>query len=278
MKVAVFSDVQGNLPAFEVAIGHILAWDPDLVVMAGDLVNRGPASRPCLERFDDLRRTRAWIPIRGNHEDWVLHCGREKPSDPIDAQVRRFADWTYRQIAHLQAAMSGWPDHLCFQGASQNTWVHITHGTMAGNRDGISPSVGADRLEGKLPDDIALFVTAHTHKPLQRHFKGIDILNVGSVGSPFDGDIRASYGQLELLGGRWHTRIVRLAYDRRRTERDFLESGFLTDGGPLARIVFEEWRRAQLLMPTWHEHYLPAVRAGEVGLGRSVDLFLESIG
>ncbi|NJO56069.1 MAG: metallophosphoesterase, partial [Rhodospirillales bacterium] len=38
MKVAIFSDVQANLPAMEVAVERILDWDPDLVVMDGDLV------------------------------------------------------------------------------------------------------------------------------------------------------------------------------------------------------------------------------------------------
>jgi len=63
MKVAVFSDVQGNLPALEVAVEHILDWGPDMVVMAGDLVNRGPSSRACLGLFDPLRRERGWLPL-----------------------------------------------------------------------------------------------------------------------------------------------------------------------------------------------------------------------
>ena len=44
MKIAVFSDVQGNLAAFETVVEHIQAWRPDLVLMNGDLVNRGPSS------------------------------------------------------------------------------------------------------------------------------------------------------------------------------------------------------------------------------------------
>jgi len=277
MRVAVFSDVQGNLPAFEVVIDHILRWDPDMVVMAGDLVNRGPSSRSCVETFGALRSSRGWLPIRGNHEDWVLRCGCEPPTDPIDAQVRRFADWTYREIADIAEALLDWPDHLCFHGSPPESWVHVTHGTMVGNRDGISPSTEDDGLVGKLPEDISLFVTAHTHKPLKRYFEGVEILNVGSVGSPFDGDVRASYGQLELRHGRWYTRIVRLEYARDRAERDFHDSGFLDEGGDLARVVFEEWRRARLLMPTWHRLYLSAVRDGGISLDAAVDQFLASL-
>ncbi len=274
MRVAVFSDVQGNYPAMEAALDHIQDWSPDLVVMAGDLVNRGPSSRTCLDRFLTLYRSRGWLPVRGNHEDWVIRCGRERPLNRVDAEMRRFADFSFAQVADIAETMAAWPDHLCFHGSTRNSWVQVSHGTMAGNRNGITAAVPDEALHDKLPEDIDLFVTAHTHRPLTRHYKGTDILNVGSVGSPFDGDIRASYGQLEFHNGRWRTRIQRLDYDRARTRRDFLESGFVHEGGPLARIIFLEWQTARLLMPSWHRRYGDAVRAGEIGLDKAVDDFM----
>jgi predicted phosphodiesterase len=275
MKVAVFSDVQGNLPAMEVAVEHILDWDPDLVVMAGDLINRGPSSRACLDLFEPLRRRRGWLPLQGNHEAWVLRCGRERPRDALDAEMRRIADWTFHQLVAIEESLLGWPDHLSFHADAEDSWVHVTHGSMAGNRLGVSASVSDEDLRGRLPQDVAVFVGAHTHKPLQRQHGRTQILNVGSIGSPFDGDVRASYGQLELRGGRWHTQILRLDYDRRRTERDFVESGFIEQGGPLARIIFEEWRRARVLLADWHHRYREAVQSGEITLERAVVEFLQ---
>jgi predicted phosphodiesterase len=277
MRVAVFSDVQGNRPALEVAVDHILAWRPDLVVMAGDLVNRGPSSLACLEQFDLLRQSEGWLPVQGNHEEWVLRCGSEAPVDDLDAEMRRFADWTFRQIGGAAEKLRGWPDHLSFHAPGGDDWVHVAHGTLAGNRDGVSPSMSDPNLRGRIPAGVALFVTAHTHKPLQRLIDGIQVVNVGSVGSPFDGDPRASYGQMEYVRGRWQSRIVRLGYDRQRTARDFWESGFFDEGGPLAWIVFEEWRRARLLMPTWNKRYRPAVRARGISLEQAVSAFLTTL-
>jgi predicted phosphodiesterase len=274
VKVAVFSDVQGNLPAMEAAVAHIEGWAPDLVVMAGDLINRGPSSGPCLARFQALQGKGGWLPVRGNHEDWVLHCGRRPPVTELEARMRRFADLAFSQIAGMAHGLADWPHHLCLGGRAAGDWVHVTHGTLAGNRDGISASVADADLHGRLPDDIALFVTAHTHKPLIRLYRGVTIVNVGSVGSPFDGDPRASYAQLERRDGRWRARIVRFGYDRAAAERDFSESGFIDEGGPLARVIFEEWRSARLLMPAWHRRYRSAVEHGEIGLERSVDEFL----
>jgi len=276
MKVAVFSDVQGNLPAMEETIEHILAWGPELVVMAGDLINRGPSSRACLNRFEALRRDRGWLPIRGNHETWVLRCGRERPRDALDAAMRRFADHTFQEISAVEGKLSDWPDHISFHAETESSWVHVAHGSMAGNRVGVSATVTDAELLRRLPEEISLFVGAHTHKPLQRRLGSIRILNVGSVGSPFDSDVRASYGQLEFRGGRWHTRIIRLPYDRARTERDFVESGFIEQGGPLARIIFEEWRQARVLLAGWHRRYMEAIKRGEIDLENAVVEYLES--
>lgn len=277
MKVIVFSDVQGNLPALESAIEQILAWGPDLVIMAGDLINRGPSSLACLERFDELRRTCGWLPIRGNHEVWVQRCGREPPRDALEAEMRRFADWTYRQIQPRLELLQGWPDHLCFHAATDQSWVHVTHGTMLSNREGITGELPDEALRGTLPPDLALFVTAHTHRPLVRMLDGTPILNVGSVGSPFDGDPRGSLARLTFARGGWQWEIQRFHYDRERAERDFWDLGFIDQGGPLARILYEEWRRARLLMPLWRRDFEPAVLAGEYALERSVDLFLKSL-
>lgn len=276
MKVAIFSDVQANLPAMQTAVEQILDRHPDLVIMDGDLVNRGPSSLACVELFDSLRREHGWLPVKGNHESWILRCAHHAPRDELEADMRRFADWTYAQMRTRLAAIEDWPDHLCFHGSHDDSWVHVTHGTMAGNRFGISAGVADEDIRGNIPMDIALFVTAHTHRPLHRELDGIPILNVGSVGSPFDGDVRGSYALLEERNGRWDWEIVRFDYDRARAERDFRESGFIEEGGPLASILFEEWRQARLLMPYWRREFEPAVLSGERDLRGTVDEFLRS--
>jgi hypothetical protein len=277
MRVAVFSDVQANLQAMQVVVDDILAWRPHLVVMNGDLVNRGPTNLPCLELFDALRRRRAWLPLRGNHEDWVMHCAEQPPDSPVEADMRRFTDWAAQELGEKRALMSDWPDHLSFPGPKGEHWVHVTHGSMKGNRLGVSQNVSEAELAERLPEDVALFVGAHTHKALHRRFRGMEIINVGSVGSPFDGDTRASYGRLEYRNSGWHSEIVRLSYDRAATERAFRDSGFLDQGGPLALIIFEEWNRARMLIRFWSAQYQEAVLAGEIELQWSVERFLSGI-
>ncbi len=276
MKIAVFSDVQGNLPAMENAVEHIRAWRPDLVIMNGDLVNRGPSSADCLTLLDGLRNVAGWLPVRGNHEDFILHCKTHPPTSEVDAGMRRFADWTTQQLGDLTELLRDWPDHLCLQGPGDD-WVHITHGCLAGNRIGISASTPDADLSERVPDDVELFVVAHTHKPLEREFRGVRIINVGSVGSPFDGDPRSCYARIEHRNSGWNTEFVRLEYDREHAARNFHESGFLDQGGPLAGFVFEEWRRARLMMPLFNQRYQKPLAQGDIELEQAVTDFLKSL-
>jgi len=278
MRIAVFSDVQANLQAMEVVTDDILRWDPDITITAGDLVNRGPSNLECVRLFDRLRREYGWLPVQSNHEEWVLRCLAEPPGSELEGQMRRFTDWAANQIGREHAFMlEGWADHLALEGPDHH-WVHVTHGSMAGNRVGVSASVDDHQLDERLPEDVALFIGGHTHKVHRRHHKGTEVVNVGSVGSPFDGDTRASYGRFEFRDGRWHTQLVRLPYDRAMTDRQFRDSGFIDGGGPLARIIYEEWRRADMLIRHWAQQYQPAVMAGELGLEESVDIFLSGVG
>ena len=65
-KIAVLADIHGNLAALHALIEDLERWSPDLVVVAGDIVNRGPQSGPCLDLVLRLVVERGWRVIRVN--------------------------------------------------------------------------------------------------------------------------------------------------------------------------------------------------------------------
>lgn len=272
MKLAVLSDVHGNLPALEAVAEDLLRWRPDRIVVNGDLINRGPNSRACLQL---LQREFPTIELlKGNHEDFVLSCG-QRDDDPAHPSfdLRRFAHWTHAQLGEALHEIAQWRDHLdetVIEGAT----LHITHASRRGKRDGISPRTRDDELPEKLGERRTLFVTSHTHKPLIRPFDGTLIVNTGSVGSPSDHDPRAAYGRIEFDGSTWHAKIVRLAYDQARALHDFEESGFIEQGGPLTRLMREELRHARVFVGPWNERYLHAVQEGAIDVASAVQQFL----
>ncbi len=277
MRILAFSDLQANLPALEALLDIIERRRPDGVLMNGDLVNRGPRSRDCLRRYQAAADAR-WVSLRGNHEDYVLRCRAHPPATPAEAALRRFTDWTVRQLGAAADALRPWGDHWRLSPTAGGHWLHATHGSLAGNRRGILPHTPDSELDGLVPRRAELFVTAHTHRPLLRHWQGRLICNLGSAGSPFDGDPRGSYALLTWRHGHWQAELHRFRYDRARAARDFEESGFLDQGGPLARLIFTEWRLARSLLPAWHRQWGQAVLAGQIDPDTAVARFLDGLG
>lgn len=275
MKIAVLSDVHGNLPALEVVTADIEQWQPDHVVVGGDIVNRGPLSRDCLEWVLEREERDGWQLIRGNHEDYVLEfAGVRQPSDDVAYQVRQFAHWAYMQVEEYVPKLVKLPDSVSHF-APDGTELRVVHGSMRDNRDGIYPNTSNAELREQIDPAPAVFVTGHTHRPLIRHIDDTVVVNIGSVGSSFDGDRRLSYGRFTWTEARgWVAKIGRLPYDYDRVERDYESSGFLAEAGPLAQLMLIELRRAGGLIYRWASRYQEAVLEGEIGMEESVQAVL----
>lgn len=276
MKIAVLSDVHGNVPALQAVLDDIHQWQAELVVVNGDLVSRGPYSLECLRRmqreFPDARYT------QGNHESYVLRCADTPPQpDSPTFDIDRFADWTVRQLGPAVETIRAWPDHVDLTDLEGGASVHITHGSRLGNRDGVSASVADADLPAKLGTPRDLFVGSHTHRPLLRQFNGTLVVNTGSVGQPMDNDARAAYGRFTLHDGRWQAEIARVDYDKAQAERDFVESGFLAEAGPLAKLIYLELQQSRMHAGPWTRRYIDAIKAGSITVSAAVEEYLQAL-
>ena len=75
MRVAIFSDIHGNLPALEAVLADVARRRPDAMYCLGDLVGYGPFPNEVIERI----RSEQIPTITGNYDDGVGHdrdeCG-----------------------------------------------------------------------------------------------------------------------------------------------------------------------------------------------------------
>ena len=271
MKIAVISDIHGNVPALETVTADIEQWQPDCVVVDGDIVNRGPLSRDCLEWVLAKQASDGWQIVRGNHEDYILECAEaDSPLAGPAYEVRQFAHWAYHQVEDYVSILADLPDqHTIF--APDGAELRVTHGSMRDNRDGIYPQTSDVELRQQIVPAPDVFVTGHTHRPLIRQIDGTTVVNVGSVGASFDADRRLSYGRFTwTTNSGWDSEIVRLPYDFAQIERDYESSGFLDEAGPLAQLMLVELRRAGGLVYRWASRYQEGVLAGDISLEASV--------
>ncbi len=270
MKIAVISDIHGNLPALQSVASHLEEWKPDLVVVDGDIVNRGPLSSDCLRFVQQKQQINDWKIVRGNHEDFVIACDNPQcPQNGPEFEIWRFAHWSYQQLNGDVNFLKSMPDSFSWT-APDGSEFRVVHASMRSNRDGIYVKTSDESLEKKIAPAPAVFVTAHTHQPLIREYKDTLVVNVGAVGAPFDLNNQASYGQFTWDHNGWQGEIIRLDYDRVQTERDYVESGFLDEAGPLAQLMLIELRKSRGLIYRWAHKYEADVLAGNIDIDTSV--------
>ncbi len=278
MKIAILADIHGNMPALQRVAAHLETWQPDQVVMAGDVVNRGPQPRRCLQFVEERQQAAGWHMVRGNHEDYVLVFNRpDVPKRGPEFEVYRNAYWTYRRLDGKISCLETMPFQVSMVGPDGRE-VRVVHASMRGNRDGIYPDTPDTLLRRQVAPAPAVLCVGHTHRPLVRRLDDTLVVNVGSVGMPFDGDRRAAYAQLTWQEGRWQAEIIRLEYDQAQTETQFYASGFIPEAGPLAQVMLLEFRQARSHIHSWIAHYEPLVLSGQMSMAESVDRYLSSIG
>ncbi len=285
MKLAVLADIHANLPALEAVTAALEAWGPDQVVVAGDVVNRGPRSPECLAFVQDKVQRAGWQVLKGNHEDYVIEQGNpDAPRTGPLFEVYRHTQWTFEHLNGESAPLAAWPDFISLY---PETPVRIAHASSLGNTFGLYPMLEDDELTRRVGEPTpALFCGGHTHypfltrlaDPLGNRSGGTLIANVGAAGLPFDGDRRGCYAQFTLQNGAWDGEIVRVPYDWGRTLADFQESGFLDQAGPMTWLVLVEFLYAKSQLYAWMRDYYEPVLAGQTTVEATVREQLEKQG
>jgi diadenosine tetraphosphatase ApaH/serine/threonine PP2A family protein phosphatase len=191
---ALVYDVHGNLPALEAVLAD--AREADRFVLGGDYALFGGWPLETVERLKDLPAL--WI--RGNGERWTA-SPQDAPDNPVVPGAIGYA----REA--LGAQLVGDLDALPPSAADGTTL--ICHGSPASDVRSFLPEPADDEDELLHGVGAARLIFGHTHLPFRRVARtGIELINPGSVGMPFDGDTRAAYAVLHDDGRVEHRRVT----------------------------------------------------------------------
>ncbi len=212
MRIAVFSDVHGNLTALQAVLNHIdKLQDLDHIVFAGDLCLFGPRPQACL----DLVLSRNLTSIVGNTDEWILHPPPISEELTPEQQkyrelLRARCEWTYQS---LEVSAREWLDELrnSFElryvpDPAKDDDLLIVHANPVDLYQLVFPSEEKQlMLYGLIrqPDteleplfqDVKASVVAfgHLHVPGERQWGTAKLVNISSVSMPGDRDGRAKY-------------------------------------------------------------------------------------
>lgn len=239
MRLAIVSDIHGNLVALEAVLADLKTRAPDAVVNLGDCVTSPLWPRETFELLATLR----WPTVRGNHDRWIATAPQAELSR---TEIYTRAALTREQLATLGAFP---PTETPCDG------VLAVHGTPASDVaylfeekvEGRLRYVTRAELDRRLGDARAdLILCGHSHVAHTASASGGRlVVNPGSVGCPRyadnadrhtneAGDCLAHYALATRRNGRWSVDLIALDYDyesaaqrARANGRDDWADGFL---------------------------------------------------
>lgn len=225
MRIAVMTDIHGNLPALAAALARAGEIGVEAVYCGGDLVGYGPRPDEVCAAVED----RGIPTIYGNY-DYAIGRGLEDCGCAYvtrhDRELgERSIAWT---LAHTdersRAFMRDLPFDLRFDMGGRR--VRLVHGSPRKVNEYLfeeKPASLYERLAGQAEAELLVF--GHTHRPWIHEYGGVLFVNCGSVGKPKDGDPRAAFAVLELANGRVEASIERVPYDAAAVAEEVRGSG-----------------------------------------------------
>jgi diadenosine tetraphosphatase ApaH/serine/threonine PP2A family protein phosphatase len=141
--------------------------------------------------------------------------------------------------ADLDAQSAAWveklPESLSIAPAPG---LRVVHGSPESAVEGLGPWTSDETLERHLDGLVErTLVCGHTHRPMIREVGAGIIVNIGSVGLPFNEDPRAQYAIFSYVDGVWHPQLAAVEYDRRETLKSYVATGFWAQGGVTAQLL-----------------------------------------
>ncbi|MGE5262478.1 MAG: metallophosphoesterase family protein [Acidobacteriota bacterium] len=250
-RLAVLSDIHGNLPALEAVLCDLAQFSVDQVIVAGDVINWGPFSAQVVQRIT----REGWTVMRGNHEFYLLDQQTPRALPEWD-DVSSFPllPWLHRQLnGSWQDVIDGWPDTVCLHSPDAPP-LSVFHGSPMNPRDPIYPTTTEDEIQTLFAGvDETFLVTGHTHLAMDRRVGRWRVLNPGSVGVPLDGKLSAGYMLLDGDAAGWRPSFRRVPFDYGPLFREFERQHFLDECGVVGRLVLEEFETARAwLYPFLH--------------------------
>lgn len=213
MRLAVFSDIHGNVQGLEAVLKDIAVQGADIVWCGGDLVGYGANPGDVV----DLIQTRGIPTIMGNYDDGIgyvrIACGCDYPNEEAMERGQRSIVWTKAHTTEKQKAfLRSLPYRL--QREIEGHQVVLVHGSPERLNEYLFENVADEVFQNHLESTRAdVLIFGHTHKPFHKFAGGKHLVNSGSAGKPKHGNPNATYALLDITQAGVKVEIVEVAYD-----------------------------------------------------------------
>ena len=217
MKIAVLSDIHGNMHALNAVLENINEQNCDKIFVLGDYAMAGPQPKEVIHFFMDKLNDKTYKMIQGNTDLMLAKYSEDlydmlQESAPIMADALKF---DANELDNLEKAfLLTLPEKL--EITEGGVKFLLVHGSPRKNNEDILPDVRLDKVEEMLAGVKAdVILCGHTHIPcgFQTRTKKT-VINVGSVGRPFTPEPKACYLTIVVEDGKCEYEHHFVEYDK----------------------------------------------------------------
>jgi predicted phosphodiesterase len=222
MRLAVLSDIHGNLHALETVLADLKATGgADQTWILGDLAVFCPEPVACIRAIRSLPEAKV---IQGNTDRYLV-TGRRPAMSPLTINTwPHWAAQTHERDLNFNWTLEqlGWEEAQYLLNLEIDLALNVEgygkvvgfHGAPGDDERVLLPNTSdAEILDALRNREGRLAIGGHTHRPMDRSLASWRIVNPGSVGFPFEDDKRASYALLTFAGDQVQVDFRRVEYD-----------------------------------------------------------------
>lgn len=183
-KIAVISDVHGNIPALETVLADIRRRGIDLIYNLGDLVGKGPSSDTAI----DICREVCQVTVRGNWDDGIVTLKEDEITSVERWYLDQLGEERLAYLSTLPNAYDFWMSGKLirlYHASQESVYTRVypshpyeVHRAMFEN----TPFTGMDNPE----PDVVGYGDIHAAYMLSLPQDHKVLFNAGSVGNPLD--------------------------------------------------------------------------------------------
>jgi putative phosphoesterase len=215
-RIAVLSDVHGNVVALDAVRKQIKTARPDAILVAGDHALNGPEPAATIDGLRELEADGALV-VQGNTDiavaDFDYTAAFPWLTEGVPDSFKAAAEWANEQLGDDRL---DWLRRLPSERrlAVDDLLVLVTHASPGSQTQGFDQALDASVVfERAARTDARVICCGHTHVPEVRDLGFKWIVNAGSAGYVFDGDPTASWALVDIKDSEVTAEIKRTAFD-----------------------------------------------------------------